>query len=93
MDDELIGEIVKEKLSRPECKKGFLLDGYPRTARQAEIVSCCVRYICVKDGEYSKARQKPSSVSRIFCVCVHRFWEEIGVCVCVCVCVDGALYH
>lgn len=39
VDDELVGEMVEDKLKKPECKKGFLLDGFPRTIRQAEIVS------------------------------------------------------
>ena len=27
------------KLKQPECQKGVLFDGFPRTVRQAEIVS------------------------------------------------------
>jgi adenylate kinase len=34
--DELVNEILEEALSRSECKKGFILDGYPRTVAQAE---------------------------------------------------------
>ena len=34
-DDIIIG-IVAEKLDMPECKKGFLFDGFPRTIAQAE---------------------------------------------------------
>ncbi len=36
--DELVNEMVKERLSREDCKKGFLLDGYPRTVAQAEAL-------------------------------------------------------
>ncbi|KAL5493496.1 hypothetical protein EMCRGX_G014687 [Ephydatia muelleri] len=39
VDDELVGEMVEDKLKKPECKKGFLLDGFPRTIRQAEILA------------------------------------------------------
>ena len=39
VNDVLIGEMVEEKLKQPECKNGFLLDGFPRTIVQAEIVS------------------------------------------------------
>ena len=30
--------IVREGLSKPECKKGFILDGFPRTTEQAEAL-------------------------------------------------------
>lgn len=33
--DELTVEIVKERLSRSDCKDGYLLDGFPRTIAQA----------------------------------------------------------
>lgn len=34
--DEVVIELVKERLQRPDAKKGFILDGYPRTPEQAE---------------------------------------------------------
>ena len=34
--DELITDMVKVRLSEPDTSKGFLLDGFPRTVRQAE---------------------------------------------------------
>lgn len=36
-DDVTIG-LVKERLSRDDCKKGYLLDGFPRTIPQAEAL-------------------------------------------------------
>lgn len=36
-DDVTIG-IVRERLSRPDTEKGFLLDGFPRTVPQAEAL-------------------------------------------------------
>ena len=36
-DDVTIG-IVKERLSKPDCENGFLLDGFPRTLPQAEAL-------------------------------------------------------
>ncbi len=34
--DELIIDIVKDRLSKDDCKDGFILDGFPRTIPQAE---------------------------------------------------------
>ncbi len=36
-DDEIIG-IVRERLSRPDARAGFVLDGFPRTAKQADAL-------------------------------------------------------
>jgi len=36
--DELTVEIVKDRLANPDCEKGFVLDGFPRTIPQAEYL-------------------------------------------------------
>lgn len=36
--DELTSALVKEKLEQPECRRGFILDGFPRTIPQAEAL-------------------------------------------------------
>ncbi|MFD2640114.1 adenylate kinase [Piscibacillus salipiscarius] len=36
--DEVTIGIVKERLSKPDCEKGFLLDGFPRTVAQADAL-------------------------------------------------------
>jgi len=37
--DDVIIEIIAERLGRPEAAKGFVLDGFPRTVAQAEALS------------------------------------------------------
>lgn len=36
--DELIIELVKDRVSQEDCKNGFLLDGFPRTIPQADAL-------------------------------------------------------
>jgi len=38
VDDDLVNGIVSEALSGEKCKKGFILDGYPRTVPQAKFL-------------------------------------------------------
>ncbi len=39
VDDELMAEVVRERLGRDDAAAGFLLDGYPRTVGQAETLA------------------------------------------------------
>ncbi|MBS4537335.1 adenylate kinase [Clostridium sp. D2Q-11] len=36
--DELVVDLVKDRLTQDDCKEGFLLDGFPRTVAQAEAL-------------------------------------------------------
>lgn len=35
VSDEIVNEIVSDRIDSPDCSKGFILDGYPRTVPQA----------------------------------------------------------
>lgn len=37
--DKLLIDIIKDRLSKPDVKSGYMLDGYPRTTPQAEALS------------------------------------------------------
>ncbi len=41
--DELTVEIVKDRLANPDCSKGFILDGFPRTIPQAEYLDSVLK--------------------------------------------------
>jgi adenylate kinase len=38
VSDEIIMGLVKERIAEPDCEKGFLFDGFPRTVVQAEAL-------------------------------------------------------
>ena len=38
VSDELIMDLVKERISQDDCRNGFLFDGFPRTLPQAEAM-------------------------------------------------------
>src|SRR5687768_15489520 len=39
VSDDLVNEMVEERIGRPDCAHGFILDGYPRTLSQAKILA------------------------------------------------------
>jgi adenylate kinase len=36
--DYVVNALVEERLAQPDCQRGFILDGYPRTRAQAEML-------------------------------------------------------
>lgn len=60
VSDEIILGLIRQRIMEPDCKNGFLLDGFPRTIAQAEgldkmgIAIDHVVEICVGDEEIVK---------------------------------------
>lgn len=42
---ETVANIIKERLSKEDCQKGFILDGFPRSLEQAEILDKILKEI------------------------------------------------
>lgn len=41
--DSLMNPIIEDRLSQPDCERGFILDGYPRTLGQAESLGALLK--------------------------------------------------
>ncbi|HEY8346847.1 MAG TPA: adenylate kinase [Symbiobacteriaceae bacterium] len=41
--DDVTNQMVKERLAQPDCRRGFLLDGYPRTSEQAAALDAMLQ--------------------------------------------------
>lgn len=49
--DEVTIGIVRERLAQPDCQKGFILDGFPRTTAQAVSLDAILRELGIRlDG-------------------------------------------
>jgi len=46
--DALIMRIMEERLAQPDCAKGFILDGFPRTIPQAEALKALLDKLGIK---------------------------------------------
>ncbi|RLI07048.1 adenylate kinase [Candidatus Bathyarchaeota archaeon] len=46
--DELVIGLIEERLRKPDCSEGFILDGFPRNLNQAEALDRMMREMGVK---------------------------------------------
>ena len=44
--DDVVIAIVKERLEMDDCRKGFILDGFPRTTEQADALATFAQIDC-----------------------------------------------
>ncbi len=44
VSDDLVCGMVRERLMRPDCRPGYILDGFPRTAAQAGWLDALLEY-------------------------------------------------
>ncbi len=64
--DEVVVGMVKERLSKPDCKQGFLLDGFPRTLDQAKALDETLKDLNIKiDGVINIAVPREKLMERL----------------------------
>jgi hypothetical protein len=49
--DEVVVGIVRERLQKKDCARGFILDGFPRTVAQADALKETLQSLVSRDGE------------------------------------------
>jgi adenylate kinase len=90
--DELVTDIVKERIEKDDCRNGFILDGYPRTVNQAEALDKImqekgIRLTSVVDFRITpdeavrrlSSRRSCSSCSAVYNL-LHKMPKEEGKC-------------
>lgn len=67
-DDVIIG-VISERLAEPDCQKGYILDGVPRTIAQAEALEAAgIRFDAVVSIEISDEEIERRMTGRRTCV-------------------------
>lgn len=66
MPDEIIIDMISERIDQPDCRNGFVLDGFPRTTRQAAALDeMLARKNASLDGVVELAVDENALIERI----------------------------
>ena len=60
--DEITVGIVRERLAQDDCKKGFILDGFPRTVEQADALSKILAELGIDPAFYAYRRREKDEI-------------------------------
>ena len=71
VSDEIVNAIVSERIDQPDCAKGFILDGYPRTLVQADAVEQMLadKGLAARRGDRAQGRRRRAG--RPYCRPLH----------------------
>ena len=82
IDDELVFRLLKERLLADDCKKGFILDGFPRNVDQAikydslmDEIGVTSNYVIYLDVRKETAFKR--IVGRVSCPKCHRVYNDM----------------
>ena len=72
VSDEVITKLLKKRLEAKDCKKGFILDGYPRNISQAQTYDNILKDLNYDEGlvvflDIDKSLAMTRALSRVVC--------------------------
>lgn len=72
VSDEVITKLLKKRLEAKDCKKGYILDGYPRNISQAKTYDNILKDLNYDDGlvvflDIDKSLAMKRALSRVVC--------------------------
>lgn len=62
--DEIVVRLIRKRLSEPDCRSGFILDGFPRTIQQANVTERMLREMDVSLDAVLNLRVSPEEIVR-----------------------------
>ncbi len=77
--DELIINLLKERLSQPDAKKGIFLDGFPRTIEQAKILDKLIGIDAVLNFDVNEEVALARSENRRICKNCGEIFNIVGI--------------
>lgn len=66
--DQLVIDLLKERIAQPDCQNGFILDGFPRTIPQAEALDQIASIDCALSLEVDDAVIEGRMTGRRVCL-------------------------
>ena len=76
--DELIIEVIKNRLKEDDCKKGYILDGFPRTIEQAEALSKFAKIDVVIHIDVNINEIERRALTRRVCTACNKIFSIAG---------------
>ncbi len=77
--DEVVINIVKDRLQQADCKNGFILDGFPRTCPQAEALDKVTKIDEVINIAVDPALIVNRITGRRMCACGESYHISMGI--------------
>ncbi len=77
--DEVVINIVKDRLQQADCKKGYILDGFPRTVAQAEALDKVAEIDAVINIAVDPALIVDRITGRRMCACGESYHISMGI--------------
>lgn len=77
--DEVVINIVKDRLQQTDCKKGYILDGFPRTVAQAEALDKVAEIDAVINIAVDPALIVDRITGRRMCACGESYHISMGI--------------